>query len=304
MDDLLLSYIVPVYNTGQWLETCLLSISDYMFDSCEIIVVDDGSTDNSAQIIKEIEKNDNRVKYVYQFNQGLSAARNAGLRIARGKYVLFIDSDDIVVVQNVLYMLKKAIDENADIIIGRIVCFDDKGSFQEWGEYINNAVFPDGVSYLKAIYENATYAPMAFGYMVKRELITQYKLEFKVGIIHEDELWTPTLLLRAKKTITIDECHYLYRTQRNGSITSSSNGFNKIYSLSVVICELIDDYLRCLTSSEKAIVALSFIRWRIKVLYSICAHIDIISEGQFRILKDLSFGYLSYFNHETKGYQQ
>ena len=304
MDDLLLSYIVPVYNTGQWLEKCPLSISSYEFDSCEIIVVDDGSEDNSSEIIKVIEENDNRVRSIHQSNQGLSSARNAGLEIARGKYVLFVDSDDIIDVQNVLYMLKKAMDENADVIAGRILCFDENGTYSKWGKYLNKAVFPDGVSYLQAIYKNATYAPMVFGYLVKRELIILHKLRFKGGIIHEDELWTPTLLLRAKKIITVEKYHYLYRTQRKGSITSSSLVFNKIYSLSVIIYNLTDDYLRCLISSEKTVRALSFFRWRINVLCSICVCIDVPSGGLFRIFKDFSLGCLSYFNREIKSYQQ
>ena len=90
----LVSVIVPIYNVEDYLQTCCNSILSQSFNNIEVILVNDGSTDGSCEIAKQIEKKDSRVILIDQRNGGLSAARNAGLKVAKGDYVLFVDSDD------------------------------------------------------------------------------------------------------------------------------------------------------------------------------------------------------------------
>ena len=92
----LLSVIVPVYNTERYLTTCLESILDQIYSNIEVIVVDDGSTDESGKICDEIAKRDSRVTVIHKDNAGLSSARNIGIQVASGKYIAFVDSDDFL----------------------------------------------------------------------------------------------------------------------------------------------------------------------------------------------------------------
>lgn len=92
----ILSYIVPVYNTAVWLKECADSLLSHAGNNVEFIFIDDGSTDESPKILDEYAGSDNRIKVIRQKNMGLSASRNIGLKSARGKYVLFIDSDDYI----------------------------------------------------------------------------------------------------------------------------------------------------------------------------------------------------------------
>lgn len=113
----LVSIIVPVYNTERYLPECIDSIISQSHKNLEIILVDDGSPDNSGKIADEYAKTDERINIVHQENRGVSAARNAGLDRARGDYICFSDSDDILKPDYVEYLLDMAIQNNADIAL-------------------------------------------------------------------------------------------------------------------------------------------------------------------------------------------
>jgi len=301
MSNILLSIIVPVYNTEPWLRTCLNSISDYSFDNCEFIIINDGSTDDSYRIITEFIEKDSRFRFISQENNGLSDARNKGMALAKGQYVLFVDSDDYINFNCVMDMLTYAIAKSADIVVGRITCIDEKEQEFSWGKELSHNIFPNGASFMDYIHKKATYFPMVFGYLIRKELIDIYNLSFYKGIMHEDELWTPIMLLHAKKTIVLEESHYIYRTNRIGSIMSMHNRFDRIYSLSVIISRLIDDYISLLQNDKSIISALSFFKWRIEVLYAICSKLFQQDTSNIaEMLIDFSYGHLLYFNQEVK----
>ena len=114
----LVSVIVPVYNVEKYIEKCLRSLIDQTYSNIEIIVINDGSPDNSEMIIKNIQKEDKRIKLICQKNSGVSAARNAGLDIAKGKYVMFVDSDDYVAKDYVEYFYRLInYSENIDMAV-------------------------------------------------------------------------------------------------------------------------------------------------------------------------------------------
>ena len=118
------SVVIPVYNSAKYLRECLDSIVAQTFSDWEIIAVDDGSSDESPEILDEYAAKDSRIKVIHKANAGVSAARNDGLDAAQGEYVVFVDSDDLLVV-NALDILHKTISsENADI------AFADHFSFQ------------------------------------------------------------------------------------------------------------------------------------------------------------------------------
>lgn len=109
------SIIIPVYNTEQYLRDCLSSVLAQTFADFEAIVVNDGSTDGSAAIIRDFAKRDNRFTIVEQQNKGLSEARNAGLKVARGQWITFVDSDDMVAPDFLQVLTDAAKEAQADI---------------------------------------------------------------------------------------------------------------------------------------------------------------------------------------------
>ena len=111
----MISLVVPIYNVEKFLGQCIESIINQTYNDIEIILVDDGSTDNSGKICDEYKSIDNRIRVIHKVNGGLSSARNAGMRIAQGEYICFIDSDDYIDSQ-MLEIMKKQI-KNADIVI-------------------------------------------------------------------------------------------------------------------------------------------------------------------------------------------
>lgn len=123
----LLSIIIPVYNTGDFLHKCISSVLSQTLSDFELILINDGSTDNSGQILDEYAKKDNRIKVIHKENQGVSAARNDGIREASGEYIGFIDSDDWI--QNDMYekMYFLAKENNAEIVMcDAVTVYDDK----------------------------------------------------------------------------------------------------------------------------------------------------------------------------------
>lgn len=116
MDTNLISVIIPVYNAEKYIEYCLKSVLDQTYKNLEIILIDDGSTDSSFEIIKYYQKKDKRIKILKQTNKGAGAARNYGLAVAKGRYIGFVDSDDWIQLDMYEYLIKIMKKENADIV--------------------------------------------------------------------------------------------------------------------------------------------------------------------------------------------
>ena len=113
----LISVVVPIYNTESYLDKCIGSIVNQRYSNLEIILVDDGSTDNSLDICRKWERADRRIVVLHQENQGLSAARNTGIRTAKGKFIGLVDSDDYIAPDMYLRLYRAITDMNADVAI-------------------------------------------------------------------------------------------------------------------------------------------------------------------------------------------
>ena len=116
MNESLISVIMPVYNTGKYLERCLNSIINQTYTNWELIAVNDGSTDNSLEILKSYAQKDNRIIVLEQENQGQSVARNNGIKVAKGEYILMMDSDDLLIDNKIGILLDIAIRNKPDIL--------------------------------------------------------------------------------------------------------------------------------------------------------------------------------------------
>jgi len=218
---LILSVIVPVYNVDRYLDRCLRSIlnQDICPDSYEIILVDDGSTDKGGIICDAYASSESNVFVIHQANQGLSVARNVGLGNARGKYVLFVDSDDSLR-QNVFRVLVTTMEESAlDVLRFRHtrVYEGNQPATKEFRQEIlplSQGIYR-GHDFLIHRLGNECYACQ---FMVRKDFLTGNNLYFKPGIIFEDTEWTPRVLEKACRVSEIDLLVYYYRV-RKGSIT-------------------------------------------------------------------------------------
>ena len=123
-----ISIIIPVYNVEKYLNKCLNSVIEQTYKNIEVILIDDGSTDNSGKICDEYAKNDIRIKIIHQQNGGVSTARNNGLEHATGKYITFVDSDDYIEKEMIETMAKKIMKKNADIVICGVTDRDEENN--------------------------------------------------------------------------------------------------------------------------------------------------------------------------------
>ena len=208
------SIIIPVYNVEKYIKKCLDSIFDQSFKAYEVIVVNDGTKDNSMDIIKEYN-----VKIINQKNQGLSEARNTGAKKAKGEYLIFIDSDDYID-KDLLKEINKSLKNNPDIVRFQIreVYEDDKES-KDYKEtpFINK----NGVDAFNLI-TKYHFVENAWAYAIKRSYYEDNNYSFKKGTIHEDFGLLPLVIIKANIVNSISYIGYNY-LQRKGSIMSQKD---------------------------------------------------------------------------------
>ena len=224
-NDFLFSIIVPVYNVEKYLSQCFDSITGIEEDLYEVILVNDGSTDDSEKICKDIVKKKRNFKLINQDNAGLSAARNTGMEIANGEYILFLDSDDFLN-KNALVSIKKLLEEkNTEVFLGKAIKYYEGSETYELSN-INYSKYDDNLSaselYLK-INNDSAYWLAAWKFIVKREFIIENNLFFEEGLLHEDELWVPKIIVESKRLEVFDCEFYVYRIGRTGSIINNKN---------------------------------------------------------------------------------
>ena len=206
------SVIVPVYNVEKYLEKCLKSLVDQTLQEIEIIVVDDGSQDDSKNIIdKYIKKYPDKVKYLYKENGGLSSARNFGIPYANGEYIAFLDSDDYVEPTMYEEMYKLAKKDDADMVECDFI----------W-EYPNKQKYDYGVVYngKKEAIEKARV--VAWNKLIKREIIKNEKIEFPFGLRYEDVEFFYKLVPSINK-ISFMKKYFIHYVQRDNSIANTQN---------------------------------------------------------------------------------
>lgn len=219
-----ITVIVPVYNVEDYLDKCLDSVIKQTYKNIEIIVVNDGSTDNSGEICQEYAQKDNRITYVEQENGGLSDARNAGLERMTGSYVTFVDSDDWIEQDYVEVLYNKLTEYQADVSVGNYYSYnEDEGMyyFHINGDSYYEKVF-DNVSIFENLYESQEMKSFAlisaWGKLYKASLFDY--IRFDKGKLGEDGYMNQKLYLLVQKVIYINQGLYAYR-QRSGSITKT-----------------------------------------------------------------------------------
>ena len=217
-----LSIIVPVYNVKAYLERCIASLLDQDLDRSEheIILVDDGSTDGSGTLCDELAARETNIRVIHKENGGLSSARNAGIAVAGGDYIQFVDSDDYLM-PSVLKGLREQIEShNLDILRYNYQNVNEAGEVFEPNKVSKpftdfSTTICNGVTFLT---ERLGYACYACQFVVRTELLRNGSGTFTEGIYFEDVDWTPRILVQARRVASTDAMvyNYLFRT---GSIT-------------------------------------------------------------------------------------
>ena len=221
------SIVVPVYNVERYLGACLDSLLRQTFGDFELICIDDGSTDGSPAILAEYAARDGRMKVVTQANAGLSAARNAGMDAAVGDYIYFIDSDDCIVDNAIERCVDICERDNLDqLVFGCSVKAESdvvdekellkKEAFYRLPESLCGEAMP-GPSFLRKSIQGGGYFPSVPLRFMRREVLVKTGLRFPAGLLHEDEYFTPLLLLQSRRAEAIADRFYV-RRMRDGSI--------------------------------------------------------------------------------------
>ncbi|MCU7207418.1 glycosyltransferase [Turicibacter sp. GALT-G1] len=233
------SVIVPIYNVENFVEECLNSLRYQTLSDIEVILVNDGSTDNSIGKIKHLLDSCNYFKLINQENAGLSAARNTGLKYATGEYIAFVDSDDYVEPTFLEELYNTAIEDNLDIVMGGYKKFQNNC----YEEIRRNSNLYDtvmtGIEFLKSELKYDDYRMEVWDDLYRSEFLKEYNLKFEEGLLHEDELFTPLAFLQAKRVKLIESNKYIYR-QRENSIMSNTPNINHIKSYSFIINEFLN----------------------------------------------------------------
>ena len=222
----MISVIIPVYNVEKYLKRCIDSVCKQLSSDDEIILVDDGSKDSSPQICDEYARRERNIYVIHKENAGLSMARNDGLEKATGKYILFLDSDDYLESGCIDRFKTVGMNYQCDLITAKARWFRDDGVFHDKASYQLSEGLYDADSYINMLKKTNSYLPCAPFYIYRKEFLKENALSFYPGMLHEDEMWMPMVLLKAKSIYYCDVYFYCnYR--RDGSITQSKENLIK-----------------------------------------------------------------------------
>ena len=211
MPSNILSVIIPVYNVAKFLPECLNSVINQTYKNLEIILVNDGSTDNSGKICDEYALKDDRIKVIHKKNGGLSDARNTGLKSCNGTLIAFLDSDDYLAKDFYEKLITSIETDNSDIAIGETYyVYPDEIKTNGWVNYYN---FKSNKKIISSIKDksNLIYACACWNKVYKSELIKNNKLQFPYGLYMEDLPFTFASTIYASKISLVKNAILYYR---------------------------------------------------------------------------------------------
>ena len=234
-----ISVIIPVYNTELYIVRCIDSILKQTYENWELILVDDGSTDQSGVLCDEFAETDQRIRVLHCENQGVSAARNSGLEIMTGEYVAFVDSDDFIVEEYLQLLYDRLIQDDTDMVVAGYQKFTD-GKTPDMnddsrGHWIYNQ------EHVKKLMLGRKLPMYTHGKLYKADLFRD--IRFPIGRLYEDFIITWEILKKIDSVSVVEKKMYFYR-QREGSIVNSiflPNRMDFIYFAEKVFDETVND---------------------------------------------------------------
>lgn len=300
MSMIRLSIIVPVYNVEKFIRPCMESIFNQGLqeDEFEVILVDDGCTDGTIGIVSEITQSHSNIRIIQQKNQGPSVARNNGIKHAKGKYILFVDSDDLLIANSIQPMLRLAIEKNLDILKANAITIDNKdvmfGNYPKFADWQNcsNGIISGEKGFIEYYHPDGSYVYIN---LFSKEFLVENNLQMIQGVsFAEDVAFTVHTYLKAKRFLAIPYTHYIYR--RNDTSIMSTMNVNKLMGMNKVITYLykLKDESKLSVEGEKKLnetihACLSVSLWYLSHYVSLYPHrMEVINDLKGR-LPELSF---------------
>lgn len=250
----LISVIVPAYNIAEYLPRCLDSILNQTYSNLEVIVISDGSTDGTNEIIKKYADKDSRIVPIYKENSGVSDTRNKGLVIAKGDYIGFVDGDDYIQPEMYEVLLKNALDNDADIShCGYQMVFPSRVDY-----YYNTGkkVIQDNKKGIRDLLVGDYVEPGLWNKLYKKSCIDNLKMDSKIKI-NEDVLFNFYAFCNSRKSVYEDLSLYHYILRKNSAATSKIND-NKLFDPIIVRKEIFD---YCCKNLDFEIQSLSYSKY-------------------------------------------
>ncbi|MBQ4280077.1 MAG: glycosyltransferase [Rikenellaceae bacterium] len=218
------SVIMPVYNTEEYVAEALRSVIGQTHRNIEIIVIDDGSTDGSRQVVRDTIRGDRRARCITQQNQGQAEARNVGMRQARGRYVYFMDSDDVLVPDALECCVRQCDAGELDFLLFDASNFGQAGTLGDWADYTRARYFAErpytGIEALELLLGLGKYRVPTWLNLIRMDFLRRCGLSFLSSIRHEDELFTDLMYLHAARVEALDRV-LLMRRIRPGSVMTT-----------------------------------------------------------------------------------
>ena len=230
MENISISIIIPVYNAEKYLPECLNSVAEQTFKNIEVLCVDNDSKDSSPEIIKNFTQKYKNFRYLYKKGGMAGGARNEGLKYSKGKYILFLDSDDKLISNACQILYDTAQNNDADIVSSSFTLFNDSGSILGTydGTHINNLLSKYKITPSRLLYIGAGIIGRPWGNLIKKSLIEKNALYFPEGLSAEDVPFMGALFAFAGKVIFLNQPLTLYRDTKNS--LSKSNKTNSAKS--------------------------------------------------------------------------
>ena len=214
----LISIIVPIYNVDKYLEECIESLKNQTYKNLEIILINDGSADNSEQICREEAKQDNRIVFINKKNGGAASAKNKGLKVAKGDYIIFVDSDDFIEPDMIEYMVNTIKKYNSDIIqCSFINLYKNTEKFKQDKIVEQRISSKDFLELFLTKWDSSLFWNKLF----KRDVIEN--VFFKEGRCIDDEFFTYKCVINSKNIVTSNKIVYNYRMRKSGVMKSESS---------------------------------------------------------------------------------
>lgn len=277
-----ISVIIPVYNTELYLQECLLSVLEQSEKNIEVICINDGSTDHSLDILEEIASLDARMIVINQQHLGQAYSRNAAFSKAKGKYIIYLDSDDLFRKNAFSELLDVSEKNAADIVYFDAECLFEQGiGYEEEKERYYWRRKSYGLRPGKEIFACTMmydrFTDSACLMMINRQWLDEHKISFYDGILYEDCLFSVQCMLKAERVFHTNKKYYKYRIRENSTMTSNPYRAENLYSRAIGLQHFLEIYKNeVFTEFQKE----AFIKWITGIIYNIKVIGQNISENE------------------------
>lgn len=307
------SIIVPVFNVEDYLEECIRSLLDQSYKNIEIILINDGSTDHSSLICNNLKEIDNRIILINQKNLGVSSARNVGLSIASGEYILFVDSDDIVHCDYVKKMVNSI--NNIDMVICGYV--EKYKILSIPHKVVENEMIINNISAISKMFDREYYGGYLWNKLFKKSIIDCNNITFDSNIhMCEDLLFVSKYLCKCTNIIVIPDLLYNYRMRESSAVWNKNSNkyeslfisYNKLYKLfvnnNISLDYLKYEILNSVYSNNLSIKKVEkFFNYDLSDSYKQIKSSNLISRNnkiKLFIKKNFNYIYIMYINKKVK----